>query len=452
MALASSRDADAMAMLEALGLESVEELFSPIPTELRLAGPLAIPGPLSDIELTQHCRELAFQDLDGTRAPCFAGTGVYDHFVPSTVAHLAYRGEFATAYTAYQPELSQGMLAALFEFQTMVCELTAMDVSNSSVYDGGTALTEAAFVAAASTKRKRVLVASTVNPRYVECLRTGAGAVLDIDMAPAEGGVSSPDAVATALTADHAALIVQHPNYFGCLEDVRALTEAAHAAGALLAVSFDPVSLGLLEPPGAYGADIAVGEGGSMCGPMSLGGPGLGLFTCRKNLVRSLPGRVVGKTVDHDGRVGYVNTLQTREQHIRRDKATSNICTNQALCAVAAGVYMATMGPSGIRRVGELCLQKAHYAADRIGHLPGFDLAFDAPFFKEFVVRCPRPAAELIATVGASGTAIAGVDVSTTISDGGSYLAIAVTEKRTRAEIDALVRALATAAGVSPDA
>jgi len=441
-----------MAMLEALGLESVEELFSPIPPELRLAGSLTIPGPLSDIELTQRCRELASQNLDGTRAPCFAGTGVYDHFMPSTVAHLAYRGEFATAYTAYQPELSQGMLAALFEFQTMVCELTGMDVSNSSVYDGGTALTEAAFVAAASTKRKRVLVASTVNPRYVQCLRTGAGASLGIDVAPAEGGVCQPGALAAALTADHAAVIVQHPNYFGCLEQVRTIAEAAHAAGALFAVSFDPISLGLLEAPGAYGADIAVGEGGSMCGPMNLGGPGLGLFTCRKSLVRSLPGRVVGKTVDHDGRVGYVNTLQTREQHIRRDKATSNICTNQALCAVAAGVYMATMGPSGIRRVGELCLQKAHYAADRIARLEGFELAFRAPFFKEFVVRCPRPAAELIAAVGASGAAVAGVDVSAAIGDGGDYLAIAVTEKRSRAEIDALVGALGAAAGVSSDA
>jgi len=442
MGRASVRDADSAAMMAALGVGSVDELFRTIPPELRLAGRMDLPGPLSDLEVEDRCRRLAATNLDGLTAPCFAGGGVYDHFVPATVSHLVARGEFTTAYTAYQPELSQGMLAALFEFQTMLCELTGMDVANSSLYDGGTALAEAVLVAAGSTRRSRVVVAGAVNPRYLECVRTLAGVTVDLVTVPAVDGHADLAAVALDAGNDCAAIVVQQPNYFGCLEPMQEVSALAHAAGALLIVSFDPVSLGLLGPPGHYGADVAVGEGGMMCGPMSLGGPGLGLFTCTRDLVRRMPGRVVGETVDTLGRRSYVNTLQTREQHIRREKATSNICTNQALCAVAAGIYLATMGPRGIRAVADLCLQKAHYAARAIAALPGFSMAFpEGPFLKEFVVRCPVPVGEIKARLAETGPFIGGVDVSSLLGDG-HYMSVAVTEKRTRDEIDGFVRAL----------
>jgi len=441
MSRATSTDVDAEAQLSALGVGSVDELFRSIPDALRLAAPLDIPGPLSDIEVESRCRQLAADNLDGLRAPCFAGGGIYDHFTPATVPHLANRAEFLTAYTAYQPELSQGMLAALFEYQTMLCELTGMDVANSSVYDGGTALAEAACMAAEVTKRSRVFLAGAVNPSYASCLRTGAGARVEVVDVPWRDGVCDLATLAEALDDTCAAVVVQHPNYFGCLEPVREIAELAHGAGGLLIAHFDPMSLGVLAPPGSCGADIAVGEGASMCGPMNLGGTGMGLFTCGRKSVRRMPGRVVGETVDQDGRVGYVNTLQTREQHIRRDKATSNICTNQALCAVAAGVYMATIGPRGIRRVGELCLQKARYCAERIADLPGYELAFEALFFKEFVVRCPVPVDRVVEHLAEAGPYICGADASKAAGQP-NCMSVAVTEKRSRAEIDGFVDAL----------
>ena len=427
--------ADRQAMLAAIGVASVEELFADIPSEFR-TGELGLPPALSEPELVRELSALAERNRPVDGMPCFLGGGAYRHFIPSVVSEVIGRSEFATAYTPYQAEISQGTLQTIFEFQSMVCELTAMDVANAGMYDGASALAEACLMAAGVSGRRRIALLSTLHPHYQAVVRTYAfGRGLAVDVLPPDG---------LALSEEHACLAVQQPNFFGhFLPDAEAVGRAVHAAGALFVVSADPISLGLFRPPGEYGADVAVGEGQSLGSPLNFGGPYLGLFACRQEYLRHMPGRIVGRTSDAQSRTGYVLTLQTREQHIRRERATSNICTSQQLVALAATVYLAAMGKQGLRQVAELCYHKAHYAAQRIARLPGYSLAFDGLFFKEFVVRCPRPPSEVNRALLERGI-IGGLDVSQYVENG---LLLCLTEMNTREEIDRLVAALAEIGG-----
>ncbi|HEX2057034.1 MAG TPA: aminomethyl-transferring glycine dehydrogenase subunit GcvPA [Actinomycetota bacterium] len=430
---------DDRAMLEAIGLGSLDELFESVPEAVRVGRPLDVPESLSEIELAAHMAELAGRSA-GAGLVCFAGGGAYDHYVPAAVRALASRGEFATSYTPYQPELSQGVLQALYEFQTMVCELYGMEVANASLYDGANALVEAVNLAVRSTKREVVLVAETVHPHYVDVLRTyTSGLGLDIRVLPlSDGGTIDWGAHDCA---GAAAVVVQSPSYFGLLEEVGGAAETAHSAGALLVSVADPTAMGLLESPGNLGADVAVGEGQALGNSLSFGGPYVGLFATKLALVRQVPGRIAGETVDADGRRAYVLTLQAREQHIRRARATSNVCTNQTLMAIAATIYLSWLGPEGLRRLGELCVKRTAIAADRLGSLPGCRLAFSGPRFKEIVLETPldgRDLAKRLARRGyltgpALGAHYAGLERS---------LIVAVTERRTEAEIEGLAEAI----------
>ena len=431
------------AMLETIGVSSVQDLFQGIPPELRLGRPLNVPPPLSELELTQHLQALAGRNRGADRAVCFLGGGSYDHFIPAVVDAVAGRSEFYTAYTPYQAEASQGSLQAFFEFQTLICQLTGLDVANASLYEGGSAVAEAVLMALnINPKRHKVLLAGSVHPEY---RRTVATYLADLDAqvvtVPAPNGFLDPDDARRALDDETVCLVVQHPNFFGGLEEVDALAEAAHARGALFVVSFDPISLGLLKRPGQYGADIAVAEGQSLGTPLAYGGPYLGLLACRQEFVRKMPGRLVGQTVDRNGKRCWVLTLQTREQHIRREKATSNICTNQGLLALRATVYLAALGPQGLRETAALCTRKAHYAAERLGRLPGARLRFDRPFFKEFTLQVSGDVPALLAGVLGQGYH-AGLALGRWYPDLADCLTVAVTEKRTRAEIDGLAAAL----------
>jgi len=433
----ANTDADRRAMLAAIGVASSDELFADIPPEFRIEG-LSLPPALSEPELARELSALAERNRPAGAMPCFLGGGAYRHFIPSVVGEVIGRSEFATAYTPYQAEISQGTLQTAFEFQSMVCELTGMDVANAGMYDGASALAEACLMAAGVTGRQRIALLSTVHPHSQAVARTYAfGRGLTVDVMP-------PDAL--ALGEQHACLAVQNPNFFGCFEDVDALEKAAHAAGALFVASVDPISLGLFRPPGEYAADIVVGDGQSLGVPLSYGGPYVGFFACRQQHLRQMPGRLVGRTTDAQGRTGYVLTLQTREQHIRRERATSNICTSQQLVALAATVYLAALGKQGLRQVAALCYHKAHYAADRIAALPGYSLACGGVFFKEFVVRCPSASggpAEINRALLEQGI-IGGLDVSEQIAGG---LLLCITELNTREEIDALAAGLGSVNG-----
>ena len=436
-------DADRRAMMSAIGIDSVDELLTVIPDEVRLDAPLNLPAALSELELHDTMGGMAARNGSADRMASFVGGGMYDHFVPSAISHLAGRSEFLTSYTPYQPEVSQGTLQGIYEFQTMICELTGLDVANASMYDGASAAAEAAMLARAATRRDRVVLAGSLHPHYAETVRTYAhGPGIVVETLPCPDGALDPGRLESALSDDTACVIVQHPNFFGCLESMRDLERVVHGAGALLVMAVDPISLGVIESPGAYGADIAVGEGQSMGNQVSYGGPALGFFAARDRFVRRMPGRIAGQTVDQAGRRGFVLTLQAREQHIRRDKATSNICTSQQLNALMATIYLSLIGKQGLKEVAELCLQKSHYAAERINGLPGYEPAFDRPFFKEFVVRTPAPPGEIVTRLADEGL-LAGIDLarfpSLGMEDG---LLIAVTERRTRAQIDRLVEAL----------
>jgi len=422
-------------MLGALGLTSLDDLFETIPRSVRLDRPLALVDGVSEMELLADVRSLAARNRNLDESVCFAGAGAYDHYIPSIVSALAGRSEFTTSYTPYQPELSQGVLQVLFEFQSMVCELTGLEVSNASLYDGSTALVEAVNMAR-SGRRRRVLVSGGVDPRHVETLRTyGRGAGYEPEVFPlADGRGGRPD-----LAEDVACVIVQHPNVFGILEPASDLFGTARDAGAHAIQVFDPLSLGVLAPPGELGADIAVAEGQSLGNHLNYGGPYLGLIAARMTDVRRMPGRIVGETVDLEGRTGYVLTLQAREQHIRRERANSNICTNQTLMAIAATIYLAWLGPAGLAELGRQCASRAAYAADRLTSVPGVGLAYPtAPFFKEFAVRLPRPAVEVRDALFDHGI-LAGVPMP---SVGEEVLLVAVTEKRDRGEIDRYATAL----------
>jgi glycine dehydrogenase subunit 1 len=430
-------------MLKMVGAASIEDLLVKIPAKARLSRPLALPPALAESDLVRHMRALAARNADADRFVCFMGAGSYDHFVPSPIDHLISRGEFFTAYTPYQPEASQGTLRTIYEYQTMIAELTGMDVANASSYDGASSLAEAALMAHAVTERDEVVLARGVNPLYRRVVATYCeGPGIRLRDVPAPEGVLDLDAARRLVTGKTAALVVQSPNFYGALEDIAAAAELAHAAGALLVVVSDPVNLGVLEAPGRLGADIVVGEGQGLGVPMSFGGPNLGVFAARAELVRRIPGRLVGATVDRDGARGFVLTLQTREQHIRRAKATSNICTNVALCALMATIYLSTLGKQGLRRVGELSAAKAHYAAERLTAIPGVSLRFAQPFFKEFVLRLPKPPASVVARL-ARRRILPGVPLKTYDRALADSLLVAVTEQRTREEIDAYAGALA---------
>jgi glycine dehydrogenase subunit 1 len=433
-------------MLQVVGLEKAEELFSSIPAELLLRAPLKTPAALSEIELLAGFEQTAARNA-AARRPSFLGAGAYSHYSPTVVDHLIQRSEFFTAYTPYQPEISQGTLQAIFEFQTLVCQLTGMEVANASMYDGSTALAEAVLMAERVTRRQKVVVSSSVHPEYLEVINTyvqhaGIELVrLDYDQAT---GQTLPDAL-SSLDDKTAALVIQSPNFFGCVEDVRALSEHAHAVGALLVVTVtEAASFGLLRAPGTLGADIVVAEGQSFGIPLSFGGPYLGLFATRDKYARQIPGRLVGEAIDKQGRRGFVLTLATREQHIRREKATSNICTNEGLIALAATVYLETMGPRGLQEVAMQCAQKAAYAARRITELAGFTLPFSGPRFNEFVVRAPVEADGLLARLARERSITGGLALSRYYKDRPNDFLVCVTEVNPRAEIDALVEGLAS--------
>jgi glycine dehydrogenase subunit 1 len=431
-------------MLRVIGVSSADELFDVIPDSVRLRRPLALPAGLSEMELLRELGRLSARDLDSARVVSFLGAGCYDHFVPSIVDAVVSKPEFFTAYTPYQPEVSQGTLQAIFEYQSMICMLTGMDVSNASMYDGATAMVEAAYLAASATKRRRVVVAETVHPEWLETLRTYALAgTLEVATAPARGGVIDVEALAET-AGDAAAIIVADPNFFGNLEDLAALGRVAHDAGALFVVAVNPMLAGVLAPPSEYGADVVVGEGQPLGNAMSYGGPGFGFFACRDQFLRRMPGRIVGRTLDVDGRPAFVLTMQTREQHIRREKATSNICSNQALCALAASVHLASLGPHGLAEVGRACVAKAHYLYDRLVTTGRFTPAYpDAAFAHEFALAYDGNAHEMQETMLERGF-LAGLELSRFSPELSGIVLFAVTEKRTRREIDRFVEEVAS--------
>jgi glycine dehydrogenase subunit 1 len=437
----SLTDADRDAMLETIGVSSVEELFAEVPAGVRLARELDLPPALTEQELTDYFGRLAAENELAAATVSFLGAGLYDHYVPAVVDAVLQRGELLTAYTPYQPELSQGVLQAIFEYQTAICELTGMDVSNASGYDGTTVAADACFVARHATGRTRVVVTEATNPQVRQVVKTYApGFGLEVIEAPHRDGATDPDELRT-LAQEAACVIFQQPNFFGVLEAAPDLAAAATDAGALPVAHVDPMSLGVLEAPGRYGCAMAVGEGQPAGNPVSFGGPHYGFLAARTELIRRLPGRIVGETTDAAGNRGYVLTLQTREQHIRREKATSNITTNQTLLALGGLVYLSWLGPQGLREVGETCLALGEYAKDRLANA-GLPLLFsDKTTFKEFAVRVGRPAREVVAAALEEdihpGYAL-GLDYSG-LDDG---LLVAVTERRTTDEIDRLAEVL----------
>jgi glycine dehydrogenase subunit 1 len=434
--------ADRQAMLEAIGAASADELFRSIPEPFKLRQALAVPPALTEMELEQHVSALAQRNIGADRAVCFLGGGSYDHFIPAVVDAVASRSEYYTAYTPYQAEASQGSLQAFFEYQTLICQLTGLDVANASLYEGGSAVAESVLMALAiNAERSNVLVAETVHPEYRQALATYAADLpVHVRTLPCPDGFLDPDELRKAIDDQTLCVIVQHPNFFGHLEEVDAIGRLCREREALFVVSFDPISLGLLRRPGQYGADIAVAEGQCLGNPMAYGGPYLGIMACQERFVRKIPGRIVGQTVDREGRRCWVLTLQTREQHIRREKATSNICTNQGLFALRAAVYLAAIGPQGLRETSELCLQKAHYLADRLAGLPGVSLRFSRPFFKEFTVAIKADAAEVLRRLLKAGYH-GGLGLGRWYPAMNNCISIAVTEKRTRADMDGFVTA-----------
>ena len=394
---------------------------------------------LTEIELQQHLSDLGRRNRSADDAVCFLGGGSYDHFIPAVVDAIAGRSEFYTAYTPYQAEASQGSLQAFFEYQTLISELSGMDVANASLYDGGSAVAEAVLMALTITpKRHKVLIAQSVHPEYRQTLETYlANLDAQVTTLPTPNGFLDPDDLKKAVDDQTLCVIAQHPNFFGCLEEVEAVSAATHAQGALFIVSFDPISLGLLKRPGSYAADIAVAEGQCLGNPMVYGGPYLGILACRTEFMRKVPGRLVGQTTDRNGKRCWVLTLQTREQHIRREKATSNICTNQGLFALRAAVYLAALGPQGLKETAELCVRKAHYAAEQLTKVAGVRLKYPRPFFKEFTIQVPGSAPDLLARLLKAGYH-AGLHLGRWYESLNDCISVAVTERRTKQEIDGL--------------
>jgi glycine dehydrogenase subunit 1 len=436
---------DKRLMLERIGVRSFEELIRFIPEEARFKGELNLPSPLSEPEVRRLLESMATDNAGAGEYVSFLGGGAYDHYVPAVIDHIVSRSEFYTAYTPYQAEVSQGTLQAIYEYQSLICELFDMEVSNASMYDGASALAEACHAARDITHRNRIVIVDSVNPHYVKVVETYTHGLriplIKVQSCAACGERSNIAALETAVDAQTAAILVQHPNFQGCLEPVKEISEIAHRKGALLVVCVDPISLGILAPPGGYDADIAVAEGQGLGMPLSLGGPYLGIYTCKKAYVRQMPGRLAARTFDRNGKTGFCLALQTREQHIRREKATSNICTNEALCALMASVYLATMGRQGIREVARQCLLKAHHLAGEIAKLKGFRLTCDGPFFKEFTVMTPVPPHRIIEEALAEGI-IAGLDLGRFGEKWTGQMLVSVTEQRTKGQMDRFVQFL----------
>ncbi|MGZ4290400.1 MAG: aminomethyl-transferring glycine dehydrogenase subunit GcvPA [Gaiellaceae bacterium] len=440
MSYLSVTDADRDAMLATIGVASIDELFRDIPAAMRFDRELAVPPALAEAELQRHLEDLAARNV--VDEVCFLGAGIYDHYVPAVVDAVLQRGELLTAYTPYQPEMSQGVLQAIFEYQTAICELTGMDVSNASGYDGTTVAADACFVAKHATGRSKIVLTEATSPQVRQVVKTYApGFGLEVVEVPHEGGSTDPERVRAA--ADGAAAVIfQQPNFFGVLESAPELAAAANDAGAMPVAHVDLVSLGVLEAPGAYGCAMAIGEGQSAGNAMSYGGPHYGFLAARTDFVRRLPGRIVGETLDTAGERGYVLTLQTREQHIRREKATSNITTNQTLLALAGLVHLSLLGPQGLRELGETCMALAQYAKSEL-QAAGLELVFpEKATFKEFAVRTGRSAREALARARAKKI-YAGYPLGRDYPGLDDALLVAVTEKRTVDEIDRLVEALA---------
>ena len=432
---------DKKAMLEAIGVSSIDELFSDIPEKVRFKGEYNIKAAKSETALMKELFKMASRNADLKRNVSFIGAGVYDHYMPVIVDHVISRSEFYTAYTPYQPEISQGELQAIFEFQTMICELTGMDVANSSMYDGGTALAEAAMLSAGHTKRKTIVVSNAVHPEARDVLKTYAkGQYLNVVEVPVKDGVTDLETLKGLVNEDVAAVIVQYPNFFGRIEPLKELEEIIHANKSMFVVSSNPLSLGVLTPPGKFGADIVIGDAQPFGIPTAFGGPHCGYFAVTTKLMRKVPGRLVGQTTDDQGRRGFVLTLQAREQHIRRDKATSNICSNQALNALAASVAMTALGKKGVGEMAAANLQKAHYAKNAFKEA-GFEVVYDGHSFNEFVVKLNKPVKEINQQL-LQKAIIGGYDLGRDYPELVNHMLIAVTEQRSKEEIDTLVKEL----------
>ena len=416
-------------MLAALGIVSIDQLFIDIPDEYRNPT-LELPAPLSELEIQRELGGMAAKNRPLGSGPSFLGAGSYDHFIPSIIKPLITRGEFITAYTPYQAEASQGTLQVIYEFQTLICNLYGMEVANAGMYDGATSLAEAVLMACRVAKREKVALVDTVSPAY--------SAVIHTYCQSQDIAVETVSPSNVVLDDETACLVLQYPNYFGNIEDMQNLIDVAHAQGALAVVSTDPTAMGMFQTPGHYGADIVTGDGQPLGIPSSFGGPFVGLFATKQEYIRQMPSRLSGRTVDKNGKTGYVLTLQTREQHIRRERATSNICTNEALYALASTIYLAAMGKQGLRQVAELCYHKAHYAAAKIGELPGYSLPIDGPFFQEFVVQCPSAPADINKKLMEQNI-LGGLDVSVRVPN---VMLLCVTEMSSRDDINALVAAL----------
>ncbi|HMC83791.1 MAG TPA: aminomethyl-transferring glycine dehydrogenase subunit GcvPA [Candidatus Polarisedimenticolia bacterium] len=431
-------------MLRTIGVDTIEKLFESIPSQWRLDRPLDLPPPAPEQDLVAHLRDLSRRNLDPDESVSFLGAGAYRHFIPAVVDHLLSRSEFYSSYTPYQPEVSQGTLQAIFEFQTLICQLASLDVANASLYDGASALAEGILLAHRARRRRRVVALETVHPEYLQTSRTLVSAPgMEIETIPArEDGAADLRRVAAALDGDTAALVVQQPNFLGRIEEIEPLAEAAHAAGALLVVVVaEAVSLGLLKGPGEQGADVVLGEAQSFGIPLSFGGPYLGFMAVRSEHLRDLPGRLVGQARDSQGRTGYVLTLATREQHIRREKATSNICTNEGLCALAASIFLATVGKRGLRELAEQNRCRAEYARESLSSLPGCRLPHPGPLFNEFVLEFPREALPVHGALLKKGI-VAGLPLSRYFPDRKRDVLLCFTELSSRLQIDRLVKAL----------
>jgi len=430
---------DEKLMLEKIGVSSIQDLFNDIPDDLKLNRELNINQSLSEIEVAKQVKSLANKNKSTEELVCFLGAGVYDHYIPSVIKHLVSRSEFYTSYTPYQPEISQGTLQAIFEYQTLICDLTGLDVSNASMYDGATACAEASFMAAVHTKRKSIIVSKTVHPQIRKVLNTYTKfkgiEIVEVD---AVDGVTDIRKLKELVDKDTAGVIVQNPNFFGIIEDITEIEKITHDNKALLIMSVDPISLAILKTPGEIGADIVVGEGQSLGNGMNFGGPYLGFMATTTKLMRKMPGRIVGQTVDIEGERAFVLTLQAREQHIRREKATSNICSDQSLNALTAAIYLTTMGKQGLQEVAYQCMKKAHYAFNEIIKLENYKSTFNKPFFKEFVIKGQQNVSVINEKL-LEKNIIGGYDLGIDYNDLQNALLFCVTEKRTKSEIDELI-------------
>ncbi|HQO10022.1 MAG TPA: aminomethyl-transferring glycine dehydrogenase subunit GcvPA [Clostridiales bacterium] len=431
----SNTDKDRQEMLNAIGVKDFKELLKEIPGEFLFKGKLGLGKGKSELEVTKDVKSLAAKNKSTSEVTSYLGAGSYDHYIPSVVPYLISRPEFQTAYTPYQAEISQGTLQSIYEYQSLICNLTGMDISNASMYDGASAMAEAAILACRHTRRNKIVISSTVNPGWIAVVRTFTEAMkYEIVIAESENGALELESLKKKTDPETACIIVQNPNFFGNLEDYNGVADLIHGIKGLFIVAIDPISIGLFKKPSEYGADIVVAEGQALGLPQAFGGPYLGIFAATKQFMRKIPGRVVGVTQDVDGKRGFVLTLQTREQHIRRDKATSNICSNQALCALAAGIYLNTMGEQGLKETAENCYWRSHYLASKIGEISGFELKYKKPFFKEFVIKT-RFNVDTIMEKMLEYEIFAGIPLKRFGMAKDEFL-VAVTEKRNREELD----------------